>query len=129
MDSAQMEPEPLGKGDNIYSLHTLWEQGQNGDLGWSLLGNKWTPVGPGLSLGVLRNGNSLTENTNVFYHINTFSRAIQTVPGIVLKNMKDKESWKNRKNSYKADTPTEQAPQRWNTAAPDGEWNGSLKKG
>lgn len=116
-----MEPEPLGKGDNIYSFHTLWEQAENGDLGWSLLSNKWTLAGPGLLLGVLRNGNGLTENMNAFYHISTFFKDIQTVPGIVFKNRKDKESWKNRKNSYKSDTPTEQAPQRWNTAATDWE--------
>lgn len=33
--TAQTEPEPLGQGDNIYSLHTLWEQAQNGYLGSS----------------------------------------------------------------------------------------------
>lgn len=34
---------------------------------------------------------------NVFYHINTFSKDIQTALGIVVKNMKGKQSWKKRK--------------------------------
>lgn len=57
---------------------------------------------------------------NVFYHINTFLKDIQTALGIVAKNMKDKAA-RIEKNSYKPDTATEQAPQRWNTATTDGE--------